>query len=56
VRQMMVADGASRDSPIRPVIRTFYDHMQVLLQHNAVFYIHFQLPQFKVAGSSVRRL
>ena len=34
MRQMMVADGASRESPVRPVIRTFYDHMQVLLQHN----------------------
>lgn len=28
VRQMMMADGASRDGPVRPVIRTFYDHIQ----------------------------
>ncbi|CAM6034014.1 unnamed protein product [Sphagnum compactum] len=28
VRQMMMPDGIVHDSPIRPVIRTFYDHMQ----------------------------
>ncbi|KAL2651982.1 hypothetical protein R1flu_020110 [Riccia fluitans] len=28
VRQMMTPDGASREMPIRPVIRTFYDHIQ----------------------------
>jgi len=28
VRQMMLSDGSTRESPIRPVIRTFYDHMQ----------------------------
>lgn len=28
VRQMLVADGGNRESPIRPVIRTFYDHLQ----------------------------
>ncbi|KAL3689682.1 hypothetical protein R1sor_015991 [Riccia sorocarpa] len=28
VRQMMTPDGVSRDTPIRPVIRTFYDHIQ----------------------------
>jgi len=39
---MMVADGGSSESPIRPVIRTFYDHMQVFLEHTFVF-VHFQL-------------
>eukprot|EP01018_Ginkgo_biloba_P003318 Gb_39888 [translate_table: standard] len=28
VRQMMMPDASARDGPIRPVIRTFYDHMQ----------------------------
>ncbi|CAM6088637.1 unnamed protein product [Calypogeia fissa] len=28
VRLMMAPDGASRDTPIRPVIRTYYDHIQ----------------------------
>jgi hypothetical protein len=27
---MMMPDGIVHDSPIRPVIRTFYDHMQVV--------------------------
>eukprot|EP00249_Psilotum_nudum_P017211 c26212_g1_i3 orf=245-889(+) len=28
VRQMMMPDGNSREGPVRPVIRTFYDHLQ----------------------------
>lgn len=28
VRQMMAHDATSRDGPLRPVIRTFYDHLQ----------------------------
>ncbi|KAF3793549.1 Cleavage stimulation factor subunit 50 [Nymphaea thermarum] len=28
VKQMMLPDSSSRDGPVRPVIRTFYDHLQ----------------------------
>lgn len=28
VRQMLMPDASGRDGPLRPVIRTFYDHMQ----------------------------
>lgn len=31
VKQMMLPDSSSRDGPVRPVIRTFYDHLQVFL-------------------------
>ncbi|KAH7291661.1 hypothetical protein KP509_29G027200 [Ceratopteris richardii] len=30
VRQMMMTDAVGRDGPLRPVIRTFYDHVQAI--------------------------
>ncbi|RVW91253.1 Cleavage stimulation factor subunit 50 [Vitis vinifera] len=31
IKQMMLPDANTRDGPVRPVIRTFYDHIQVIL-------------------------
>jgi hypothetical protein len=36
----MIPDASGRDGPLRPVIRTFYDHMQVCVHLDEILFLH----------------
>eukprot|EP00252_Welwitschia_mirabilis_P022183 TRINITY_DN5937_c0_g1_i2.p1 TRINITY_DN5937_c0_g1~~TRINITY_DN5937_c0_g1_i2.p1 ORF type:complete len:205 (+),score=45.31 TRINITY_DN5937_c0_g1_i2:59-673(+) len=37
VKQMMSTDGGLKDGPVRPVIRTFYDHLQAACSQSVIW-------------------